>query len=161
MRKVGTPKVYNPTRPNTVLCRPLLVSGILLLGWIQGDIDRFFVVGDVENLAEGLVTLGDHLDTDLSLGDRRDFDLAFLVGAHFEGGADGLAELDDGVALDEAYDDGGAVNGLAGLGFDDHVEPGHGGGPGCDGEQEEGRQTKSAREGSNTHTFIIGAGVLK
>src|SRR4051794_36859686 len=88
-------------------CLRLLVCGILLLRRVEGDIDRLFLIRDVEDLPEGLVALGDDLNADFALWDGRDFDLAFLVGAHLEGGADGFSELDDGVAFDEADDDGG------------------------------------------------------
>ena len=47
--------------------------------------------------------------------DGRDTGFAFLVAAQFEGGADGFAELDDGVSLDEADDYAGVVHRLTGL----------------------------------------------
>ena len=63
---------------------------VLLLGRIQGDGNVLLVLGHVEDLPEGLETLCNHLDADLSLGDFGDLGDALLVGPYLIGGANGL-----------------------------------------------------------------------
>jgi hypothetical protein len=135
------------------------VRGVLLLRRIQSDLEVFFLFVDIEGLAEGLIALGDDLDEDLSLRDGGDAGLAFLIAAEFEGGADGFAEFDDGVALDEADDYAGMVDGLAGLVLEDDIDFGHGGGGHGDGdeagEQDGGHNKGAERAIPIEHTSII------
>ena len=134
----------------------LLVRGVLLLRGIQLDFEGFFRLFDFVDFAVRLVPFSYNLDADFPPGDLRDLDLAFLVGLHLEGGADGLAELDHGAALDEADDHAGAVHRLAGRGLDDNGEPGHVGGMGCRREEQQRGHTEKAKESAAvTHIPII------
>jgi len=118
-----------------------------LLRRIDGDLQGLFLFVDIEDLAEGLEALGDDLDLDFALRNRRDPRLAILVGAQLEGGLDGLAEFDDGMALDELDDHAGAVDGFAALSLDDNVDLGHGRreGAGGEGRKQEDRHNESAK----------------
>ena len=73
---------------------------------------------------------------------------------------DGFAELDDGVALNEADDDAGVVHRLAGLILEDDIDFGHGRGQRAGGEagEQDGRHHKGGKETIPIpHTSIINA----
>src|ERR1035438_1940772 len=123
--------------------------------------EGFFLFRDVEGLAERLVALGDDLDEYLPLRNRRDAGLTLLVAAQFEGGPDGLAELDNGVPLHEAHHYASVVYRLAGLVLEDDIDLRHGClGHGAGGEsgQQNGRHHQAANKAIPiAHTPIINA----
>ena len=98
-----------------------LVGGVLLLRRIEFDLDGFFLLVDVEYLAESLVAFGVDLDLDAALRDAGEGDFALLAGPRFKLSADILGEAGPGVfgvGL-PANNDFGAVDGPAGQGLDD------------------------------------------
>ena len=56
------------------------MRAVLVLGWIQNDVYRFFVAGNVQLLAIGLIHLGNHLQLHSALRHRREVSDALLVG---------------------------------------------------------------------------------
>jgi hypothetical protein len=102
---VASPKNRDATRKPMLI---LLVRGVLLLWGIELDFNVFLFFSDVKYVAEGLEALGNHLDLNFPLRNRRNLGFAGLVRAQFKGSMNGFSELDDGMALYK---------------FDDHRSP--------------------------------------
>src|SRR5208283_2820596 len=90
----------------------LFVRRVGLLRRLELHLDGPLFLVDVEDLAEGLVALGDDLDLDLALRDGRDVGDALHVGLELVVDVVLLAELHVVAAFDEGDDDAGAFEGL-------------------------------------------------
>src|SRR5262249_2323478 len=96
----------------------LLMCGVLRLGRLELDFDGLLFFVDIELLPESLVVLGDYLNQNLALGDRRNACDAVLVGLQLPTGADFLAELHHRAAFDESHQNAGPVDWIVGQVFD-------------------------------------------
>jgi len=138
---------------------PGSVRRVLLLRLIENHVDRLFVIVHIEDMAEGLVPLGVHLNQDAALGDGWHLGDAVLVGAHFKSRVDGLAVALGGMlgVSFPAHDDFGAVDCVAARRLHVDLQFGHGSfGPGGGRRQagERGNQNQKAST-AIPHTSII------
>src|SRR5262245_30638290 len=111
---------------------------------IELDVDVLLLFVDVEDLPEGLIAAGVHLNADLALWDRWDLGFAVLVGTQFESCAYRFTELHDRTALDEAHHHGSAFDGLSARGFDRDIQLGHVRRTECQGRQKQCRDQEEA-----------------
>jgi hypothetical protein len=140
---------------------------VLLLWRIDFDLDDFLIFIDIVDLAESLIAVGIHLNSDTALRDARERDAAILVGARFELGVDILREARPrvfgvGVPLKNDF---GPVDGPASEAFDNDGDFGVAGGPqgDCGESQEKERGYRERAEESTpiSHSSIISPAVVE
>lgn len=137
-----------------------LVSGILLLRWVQLDLDGLFFLVHIEDFPERLVPFGDDLNTDLALGDGRDGGFPHLVGAQFVGRLDFVTELDVRAALNKPHHHTRVIHRLIAIVLYSDGDLGHVGGVRDKGTGDNGGHRQKAKdEASVRHTPIIRAPV--
>lgn len=71
------------------------IRGVLLLRWLQLDVDCLLVCIDIEFLAKRLMIFGDNLELDCALWNWRKVRQSFLIRVHFPMRLPASAELRD------------------------------------------------------------------